>query len=297
MFKFTKILFIFMGLSLAIQSAQADNLRERIRQRFEALKQANENTTIIRDASYGSDPLQSMDIYAPKNAKNAPVIFMVHGGAWRFGDKTSKDVVKNKVAYWLPKGLVFISANYRMLPNASVQTQADDVTQALIFAQKHASDWGGDARKFVLMGHSAGGHLVSLVSANPSKAIAQGAKPWLGTVSLDSAALDVPEIMSRTHYDMYDDAFGKDTNIWKILSPIQQLSAQAPPYLLICSTRRELDSCENAQHFADKAKSLKVKATVLSQDLSHMDINENVGLDGDYTKQIDSFIKNLLPAN
>ena len=298
MLNFKKILFIFIGLSLILtQTAQADNLRERIKQRFEALKQINENTNIIRDLSYGSDPLQSMDIYAPKNAKNAPVILMVHGGAWRFGDKTSKDVFTNKISYWLPKGYVVISTNYRLLPDADAQKQSDDVVKALIDAQKHAAEWGGDANKFILMGHSSGAHLVSLVAANPAKAIVLGAKPWLGTVSLDSAALDVPEIMSREHYKMYDDAFGNDATFWKSVSPIHQLTAQAAPYLLVCSTRRELDSCENADHFANKAKSLNVKASVLRQDLSHMDINEQLGLDNDYSKQVDAFITGLLPAN
>lgn len=73
-------------------------------------------TTVKRDIPYGPDALQRIDVYSPQGAKNAPVLFMVHGGAWRTGDKASANVIDNKIARWLPKGFIVISANYRLLP-------------------------------------------------------------------------------------------------------------------------------------------------------------------------------------
>jgi acetyl esterase/lipase len=58
------------------------------------------NVTVVRDVSYGTDRKQRFDVYAPKGVRNAPVILMVHGGAWRIGDKRSRGVVENKVARW-----------------------------------------------------------------------------------------------------------------------------------------------------------------------------------------------------
>ena len=36
---------------------------------------------ILQDIPYGEDDTNKMDVYLPSHAKNAPVIFMVHGGA------------------------------------------------------------------------------------------------------------------------------------------------------------------------------------------------------------------------
>jgi len=67
-----------------------------------AFAQAND-TGVLSDMAYGKHKKQVLDIYYPATKpKNAPVIFMVHGGAWRVGNKASKSVVKNKVAHWVP---------------------------------------------------------------------------------------------------------------------------------------------------------------------------------------------------
>jgi len=61
------------------------------------------------------------------------------------------------------------------------------------------------------MGHSAGAHLVALLTAHPAFTQAEGALPWLGTVSLDSAAFDVVAVMSGRHLALYDRAFRDGT--------------------------------------------------------------------------------------
>lgn len=68
------------------------------------------------DVAYGSDPLQKLDVYVPANVVRAPVIFMVHGGGWVEGDKANHNVVFNKVPYFLGKGFVLVSTNYRLSP-------------------------------------------------------------------------------------------------------------------------------------------------------------------------------------
>jgi acetyl esterase/lipase len=74
------------------------------------------SVTVVRDIAYGADARQRFDVYVPRGARNAPVILMVHGGAWRIGDKRSRGVVGNKVERWAQAGIVVISVNYRMLP-------------------------------------------------------------------------------------------------------------------------------------------------------------------------------------
>lgn len=253
---------------------------------------------VQRDLAYGSDPLQRLDVYLPPPRLQEgpmPVIVMVHGGGWRRGDKDSSTVVDNKAARWLPRGLVFVSVNYRLLPDADPAQQADDVAHALAWVQQHAGEWQADPQRIVLMGHSAGAHLVSLLGADPSRVQAAGGRPWLGTVALDSAAEDVEAVMQRRHLRLYDKAFGKDPAFWQSVSPLRQLKAGTAPQLLVCSTERRDHPCDQARTVAKRAAELGVRAQVLPQALSHRHINEDLGLPGAYTDAVEKFMGSLDP--
>ncbi|MFZ6736033.1 alpha/beta hydrolase [Undibacterium sp. Ji42W] len=254
---------------------------------------------VLRDIAYGNDKRQTMDVYLPANAaslKAMPVIFMVHGGAWRTGSKTARGVVENKAGHWLPQGYIFISANYRMLPDVKPLEQADDVAKALAAAQGKAAEWGGSSQRFIIMGHSAGAHLVALLASSPAIAARAGASAWLATIALDSAAYDIDKIMGQKHYRFYDEAFGTDPAYWQSSSPTLQLKQAAAPFMAICSSIRPDKPCAQAGVFIDKAKSLGMQATLLPQSLSHADINKNLGLDSAYTTAVDNFIKPLVAA-
>lgn len=249
-------------------------------------------TRVVRDVAYGSDSRQRFDVYAPARAHDAPVILMVHGGGWRRGDKAMPGVVANKVAYWVPRGVVVISMNYRMLPDTPPLEQARDVARALALAQRRAREWGGDPERFVLMGHSAGAHLVALLTARPELAREQGARPWRGTVSLDSACLDVVQTMRGRHFPLYDQAFGANPEDWFDASPYQHLAAMPAPVLAVCSSRRR-DSCPQAHAFVDKVQSLGGRGLVLEEDLSHAEINKTLGEPSGYTTEVDAFLRSV----
>ncbi len=248
----------------------------------------------LKTLSYGADPAQAIDVYAPPGASHAPVIVMVHGGGWRIGDKTSRGVIDNKLKHWLPKGFILVSVNYRMLPQSGVDVQAKDIAAATAYVQAHAAEWGGDGSKVILMGHSAGAHLVALLSSYPARVTAAGGQVWRGTVVIDSAGLDVPAVMQKKHPKLYDDAFGKDPAYWASLSPAQQLKPGSVPMLLLCATKRPDDSCGQARAFAAQLKANGKETWILPQDLTHMQINDNLGLPGAYTDAVDAFIAERL---
>src|SRR3954467_1905886 len=62
---------------------------------------------------------QVLDVYAPPNAKNLPVVFWIHGGGWQAGDKSS---VQMKPKAFVDKRFVFVSTNYRLLPSVDMAT-------------------------------------------------------------------------------------------------------------------------------------------------------------------------------
>ncbi len=250
---------------------------------------------LLRDVAYGPARLQTMDVYLPPDPQAAPVILMVHGGAWAFGDKGNAQVLMSKVARWASRGFILVSVNYPMIPDNDPIEQADHVARALAAAQAAAPGWGGDPERFILMGHSAGAHLVSLLNADPQRATTLGARPWLGAISLDGGALDVPAIMEHKHPKLYDRAFGDDPVFWEAASPAHRLTAGAKPWLGVCSTRHAA-SCGHNKAFAAKAQALGARAETLGQKLSHGNIARQLGLPGAYTDAVEEFMASLDPA-
>lgn len=279
---------------LGTVDTQAGPLRERLAERAEQRRAGAEAEVRLpagsraqRNIAYGEHADQRMDVYIPDGARDAPVLFLVHGGGWRRGDKAHGRLIGNKLTHWLPAGVIVVSVNYRMLPDADVPTQRDDVAAALARAQSLAPTWGGDPSRFVLMGHSAGAHLVALLAAAP-----RGDRRWLGSVLLDSGALDVERLMQERHAGLFDDAFGKDPAFWRATSPLHQLAAPTAPWLAVCSSRRR-QACDQVKVFAQRVRETGGRIDELPLDLSHGDINEQLGLPGDYTRQVDAFLRDI----
>lgn len=287
-----------MALTMLAAPANArQNLRELVEQRREARAASAlpPGARIERDIAYGPHPKQRYDVYLPAKAEpNAPILLMVHGGGWRRGDKDNPGVADGKAAHWLAKGFVFVNVNNRLLPDADPLQQARDVAMAVASVQRHAPHWGAAPDRVVLMGHSAGAHLVALLGSSPDLLAATGAARPLGVVALDSAAMNVPELMRKPRLPaLYHDAFGTDRTFWASASPFHRLSRQALPMLLVCSSRR-LDSCPQGRALAEKAKDLGVPMQVLPEDLSHGEINHALGKPSAYTRAVSDWIDRLL---
>ncbi len=250
------------------------------------------------DIAYGAAPGQRYDVYLPaRPGPNTPIIFMVHGGGWALGDKRMPQVVENKANYWLNKGDIFISANNRLVPEADPLQQARDIALAVASAQQHATRWNADPKRLILMGHSAGAHLVALLGSKPEMLKEAGAQRPMGVVSLDSGALDVPALMAQPRLPgFYRDAFGSDPSYWQAASPQQQLENAALPMLLVCSSIRHFPTspCDEAGKFAQRAKTLGIPMEILPQAQKHEEINEQLGLPSAYTQAVSGWIDRQL---
>jgi len=282
---------------LAALPLPAQTFRERLQDMRDASRQpAARAPTLpagaraVRDVSYGNDTRQRYDVYLPTGAQRAPVILFVHGGGWANGNKDNPGVVENKAAYWLPKGYVLVSINYRLRPDTAPLDQARDVARALADVQKRAPSWNADPANVMLMGHSAGAHLAALVGASSTLWREAGAARPRGVVSLDSGALDVPLTMQKPPLPgIYDRAFGRDRDDWIAASPYHQLSRDAVPMLFVCSSRRK-DACPQGRAMVEKAKTLGVTMAVLPEDLSHGEVNRLLGAPSAYTEAVARFI-------
>jgi acetyl esterase/lipase len=84
------------------------------------------DSQVHRDLAYAEpkNPRQTLDVYAPVAGRDHPIVFWIHGGGWQRGDKSE---VQAKPQAFVDKGFVFVSTNYRLLPEATIKQMAGDV--------------------------------------------------------------------------------------------------------------------------------------------------------------------------
>ncbi|MCF2515358.1 alpha/beta hydrolase [Sphingomonas sp. G124] len=245
--------------------------------------------------SYGTDPRQRLDLVKPAGVARAPVLLFVHGGGWSIGDKAH--AAPEKARWANAKGWAFASTNYRLVPQATVESQAADVASAVAWLRANADRLGLDADRIVLMGHSAGAHLVALVGTDPQYLRASGVPMGAvnGVVLLDGAGYDVPTQASAEMNivkPMYEAAFSKDPKRQAALSPTRHAAAPNVARWLILPIERRQDSQAQSRVLADALNRAGASAAVVAvPDESHGSLNKGLGEAGDFaTEQVERFL-------
>lgn len=231
----------------------------------------------FKDVSYGIDPLNTLDIYKSAGSAKQPAIIMVHGGAWITGDKANANIITNKVPKWTAQGVAFISVNY---PFTAPITEATNVYAAINYILANTVKYGIDGKRLVIMGHSAGAHLITYLACKLEN-------KWLGQVVLDSAALDLPYIMSGSHPSIYDTLFGVDTAYWELNSPKYQYSTPVKPMYIVASTEKAF-SIPQSTAFA-----IQTGSQLYTTTMTHEELNRDLGLDSEYTTNVDNFMRSI----
>ena len=131
--------FGLLTIALATQTVVADELSEQL------------------NVKYGEHKRQVLDFYPAKSDKPTPVVFYIHGGGWRGGDK------KTNPKAFLARGISVVAINYRYVQNASedgtnppVKAPLSDAARALQFVRSKAAEWNLDKTKVGATGGSAG---------------------------------------------------------------------------------------------------------------------------------------------
>lgn len=297
-----RLLLPMLVAAIAFTPAEAgQTLRERIAQRMAQRMEGRSQEAPVpgkTDIAYGADPLQHLDFWRAKGS-DAPLVIFVHGGGWKRGDK-SNATGGAKVSHYLAAGYAFASVNYRLVPAATVEQQAQDVADAVATLRGQSTKLGFDASRIVLMGHSAGAHLVALVGTDPRYFAKAGMKSDAvrGVIPLDGAAYDVPRQIAdggKLMHDTYVQAFGSDPARQKALSPTFQVAApNAPDFLILHIARDDGTAQSTALGAALRAAGTpaEVKAVEGKGLRGHMEINRKLG-DADYpaTALVDAYLK------
>jgi acetyl esterase/lipase len=216
------------------------------------------------------------------------------------GDKAQAGITVLKPDFFLSRGYVFASVNYRLAPEQKHPAQAEDTAAALAWLHDHAAEFGGDPERIFLIGISAGAQLAAVVSTNERFLAAHHKSLNLikGAVILDIGSFDIPTLMEQAkekapemyHYTFRDGGTRVD---WIDCSPFYhvQRGKGIPPMLLYYVAGRDHHAAEN-QRFAERMKTEGCEATVLAaDDKTHLRIELEIGLSGDVpTAEIMKFL-------
>ncbi len=268
------------------------------------------NVTTWHNVAYASRAnadanLTALDIYAPSNAKNSPVMIMIHGGGWSIGDKGNRGLIRNKIPFFSKNGFIFVSINYRLSPVVKHPAHIEDVAEAVAWVHNNIKKYGGDNQKIFVMGHSAGAHLAALVATDERRLKKHGKDLSVikGVILLDGAGYDIPEQMKNGIFkipilgNMYEDAFTTDEKNQRDASPLFFVSSgkTIPPFLIFTAGKRIASLNQSAKLSAALTKSGIKSELVNDPEKNHMTINNDFGLDAELvTNKARVFLESIL---
>jgi acetyl esterase/lipase len=264
---------------------------------------------VKRDIPYAepADPLQTLDVYAPPNAKNLPVVVWIHGGGWQMGDKAS---VQQKPQAFVEKGFVFVSVSYRLLPKVEMGDIVRDVAKSVHWVHDHVAEHGGDPQRLFIMGHSAGAQLAALICTDGRYLKAEGLSLAIvkGCVPVDGDTYDVPAIIEtaetrrRVHGQPqatfgHREKFGNDPEKHRDFSAVTHVAKdQGIPPFLILHVADHPDTTAQAQRLGSVLKEAGIQTKVFgAKETNHSKLNDNLGVAGDpATKELFAFVDGAL---
>jgi acetyl esterase/lipase len=210
---------------------------------------------IVRDIAYvegpGAHPVKHrLDLFLPEPAPEpAPrgftTVVFVHGGNWVEGDKSlhvaGADLYANIGRFLAAHGYGAAVVNYRLMPGVAWEEQPSDIARAVRWVRDHIASRGGDPEAVVLMGHSAGAQLASLVAVDPRWLQDAGVPPDAirGVIAVSGAGFDLADQETYRLFGGTQASVAKRFGIEisperaRDASPINHLDKDDPPFLLM----------------------------------------------------------------
>lgn len=210
------------------------------------------------------------DVYAPRGGTNgAPVLLQIHGGGWIIGNKRQQGrPLMNRMA---ADGWVCVAINYRLAPRAKFPAQLVDVKLALAWIRDHITEHGGDPRRVVVTGGSAGGHLAALAALTMGDARYQPGFEDADTSVIAAVPLYPPTNLiplltfrgsranrwaARTAAMVFGESPLVDPDRFRDWSPIELVTPGLVPFLVIQGAADNLVPADQTRAFVDALRAI-----------------------------------------
>ncbi|MCF6321962.1 MAG: alpha/beta hydrolase [Rhizobiaceae bacterium] len=259
-----------------------------------AIKSKAQESIISRAVPIGRG--LEIDIYAPyvtkarglfRPGKKVPVLLYVHGGGWIKGTRAK---VYNLPAFANNRNWMLVSIEYRPVPRTNIDGQVSDVVRSINWVRKNIRRFGGDPKKIVIMGHSAGSHLVSMVAVKKLGGKLQG------VIANDVQAYDMVAYggMRGSLPRVYKAAFGSNPANWIKWSPITYVkhSKGYPPFLIMYSGSNYQRRKALAIGFGRALRRQSTRVTWFDgKRYSHGSIASRIGTSREVTVAVERFLR------
>ncbi len=249
-----------------------------------------------------------LDIYTPEDsAGGLPVVFWIHGGGWQAGDK-SDVALKPKVL--TERGFVFVSTNYRLLPDVEMDELTTDVARSLAWVYKNIAEYGGDPTRIIVGGHSAGAQLAALISTDRRYLENEGVPFDIleGCIPVDGDTYDVPKIIMTAEHRLavygkkmlafgHRQKFGNDPEKHLDFSAVTHVAKDKgiPPFLILYFAGNP-DTQAQAQHLERVLTAANIPARSYGKrDSNHSRLNDDLGNPEDpATQELYKFLDSIV---
>jgi arylformamidase len=144
---------------------------------------ARQSSPCLQDLRYGEGVGETLDLFPAPTTQPAPVLVFIHGGYWRSLDKADHSFIAPS---FTADGAMVVVPNYALCPSVGIEHIVLQMTKAVAWVWQHAAEYGGDPSRIALVGHSAGGHLASMLLSCRWKQVddALPAHPVAGALSI-----------------------------------------------------------------------------------------------------------------
>src|SRR5262249_36484995 len=217
-----------------------------------------------------------LDLYLPTDAKDFPVVVVVHGGAWVWGDK-SLDFIPEVARCLARQGIGVVAPNYRLSPWFRHPAHIHDGAKAVAWTKGHIAEYGGRADRIFLLGHSAGGHLVSLLATDESYAKQEGLSredikgviAISGVYQVSDVTLNVliqnaqVQLAVALTANPFASVFGMEAGAAKQASPVTHVRKGLPPFLIVHAGEDLPTLSQMAEEFHSTLKATDCEAQLL----------------------------------
>lgn len=261
---------------------------------------------VTRDIAYGAHVRQRLDIYQGRESRSAdarlPIMVFVHGGAFLRGQKDSNEQVYGNVPRFFARhGFVGVNIEYRLAPEAPFPAGAQDLALALDWLRANAAGFGGDARRMLLIGHSAGGaHVASLLADPRLQPLAGPLMIHIAGAVLISARLRADQRADNPNAAGVRAYFGTDESRYEADSPVSHAAHLQVPLLLAVAQHENPWLDVYAMEFAHRVGLAKGRSPALvwvpehnhTSIVAHLD--SGIGDDG-FGQRLLSFARGLGP--
>lgn len=193
---------------------------------------------VLTNQSYGTDPQQKFDIFLPANRASGSthVIFLIHGGGWRSGDKSDLSSIIDRYQALFPTHAL-VTVNYRLY-NAGTNkfpVQEQDVKACIEYVMIHRADYDVSS-KFGIIGFNEGGHLGLLYAYKygGSSYMPMAVAGWNGQTELIKAYnQNSSQVVKGWIADVAGNVTTADSLTYISSSPLRYVSANSPPTIII----------------------------------------------------------------